>query len=368
MRICAALTAVLLAQCVERLAHDSGPEAVREAGCRSRVQRAVCAKRLPTKTWPREQQVFKNCVPKSRLTAAGNRHNDSVPDAEFASIQLCVVIQSRPVVGYLLDSKLSVPPLCCGCLTLPEPYQISTVPNPMNYRVNKTTSGTVLNHSDKFDFNMVNTNNLCCLPHFIGVIPETAGSKMEATPSNPQNLLMSLYLLPQPPSDAKSDVKHDIYTTLGCMTLDVPDSPHFLSQRVGKQKMGIRLICILHRLDDSGPVRQELSSSEVPLRAGEKEMHIRLETLRCVAKTLHFQEYKLNQVVKHYTNLFQGVGTLRVFASSGTILTELGSRGLSMTPERKRKSRAAAFAVKGTTPPHAAYPFLLAGSVAHTSP
>ena len=39
--------------------------------------------------------------------------------------------------------------------------------------------------------------------------------------------------------------------------------------------MGIRLLCILHMLDDSGPVRQELSSSEVPLRAREKEMHVR---------------------------------------------------------------------------------------------
>ncbi len=39
--------------------------------------------------------------------------------------------------------------------------------------------------------------------------------------------------------------------------------------------MGIRLVCILHRLDNSGPVRQELSSSELPLRAWEKEMHVR---------------------------------------------------------------------------------------------
>lgn len=39
--------------------------------------------------------------------------------------------------------------------------------------------------------------------------------------------------------------------------------------------MGIRLVCILHRPDDSAPVRQELSSSEVPLRAWEKEMHVR---------------------------------------------------------------------------------------------
>lgn len=60
------------------------------------------------------------------------------------------------------------------------------------------------------------------------------------------------------------------------------------------------------------------------------------------------------------------VGSFRAFASSGTILTSLGSRGFSVTPERK--SRAAAFVVKKTTPPHAAYLFLLAGSVAHTSP
>lgn len=39
--------------------------------------------------------------------------------------------------------------------------------------------------------------------------------------------------------------------------------------------MGIRLVCIPHRSDDSGPVRQELSSSEMPLRAWEKEMHVR---------------------------------------------------------------------------------------------
>ncbi|KAJ4946384.1 hypothetical protein JOQ06_024051, partial [Pogonophryne albipinna] len=44
-------------------------------------------------------------------------------------------------------------------------------------------------------------------------------------------------------------------------------------ERDGKAEMGIRLLCILHMLDDSGPVRQKLSSSEVPLRAREKEMH-----------------------------------------------------------------------------------------------
>lgn len=44
---------------------------------------------------------------------------------------------------------------------------------------------------------------------------------------------------------------------------------------LGKEEMCIRLVCILHRLDDSGPDRQELSSSEVPLRAREKEMHMR---------------------------------------------------------------------------------------------
>ncbi|CAB1449072.1 unnamed protein product [Pleuronectes platessa] len=45
------------------------------------------------------------------------------------------------------------------------------------------------------------------------------------------------------------------------------------NKRVGKEEMGIRLICILHRPYYSGPVRQELSSSEVPLRAREKETH-----------------------------------------------------------------------------------------------
>lgn len=39
--------------------------------------------------------------------------------------------------------------------------------------------------------------------------------------------------------------------------------------------MSIRLVCILLRLDVSGSDRQELSSSEVPLRAREKEMHVR---------------------------------------------------------------------------------------------
>lgn len=39
--------------------------------------------------------------------------------------------------------------------------------------------------------------------------------------------------------------------------------------------MCIRLVCILHRPDDSGSDRLELSSPEMPLRAREKEMHAR---------------------------------------------------------------------------------------------
>lgn len=39
--------------------------------------------------------------------------------------------------------------------------------------------------------------------------------------------------------------------------------------------MSIRLVCILLRQDVSGSDRQELFLSEVPLRACEKEMHVR---------------------------------------------------------------------------------------------
>lgn len=59
-------------------------------------------------------------------------------------------------------------------------------------------------------------------------------------------------------------------------------------------------------------------------------------------------------------------GSLRALASSGTVLTGRGSGGLGVMSERKRTSRAAAFAVEETPLPHAPHPFLLAGSVAHT--
>lgn len=42
-------------------------------------------------------------------------------------------------------------------------------------------------------------------------------------------------------------------------------------RQLGKEELSIRLVCILLRLDISGSDRQELSSSEVPLRAREKE-------------------------------------------------------------------------------------------------
>ncbi|TNN75897.1 hypothetical protein EYF80_013867 [Liparis tanakae] len=66
---------------------------------------------------------------------------------------------------------------------------------------------------------------------------------------------------------------------------------YILLPRVGREEMGIRLVCILHRLDDSGPVRLELSSSEVPLRTREKKMHLSDETqtqTTVAAKAAHF--------------------------------------------------------------------------------
>lgn len=49
----------------------------------------------------------------------------------------------------------------------------------------------------------------------------------------------------------------------------------FLESRVERKEMCIRLVCIPHRLRDSGPDRRELSSSEVPLRAGEEKRCMR---------------------------------------------------------------------------------------------
>lgn len=49
----------------------------------------------------------------------------------------------------------------------------------------------------------------------------------------------------------------------------------FSPTQLAKDEMCICLVCILRRLDDSGPDRQELSSSEVPLRAWQREMHVR---------------------------------------------------------------------------------------------
>lgn len=74
-------------------------------------------------------------------------------------------------------------------------------------------------------------------------------------------------------SESSSEIAWELRLHPKC-SIDGGFFPPFPGE-LGKEEMCIRLVCILHRLDDSGPDRQELSSSEVPLRAREKEMHMR---------------------------------------------------------------------------------------------
>lgn len=74
--------------------------------------------------------------------------------------------------------------------------------------------------------------------------------------------------------NSPSKIAWEWFLWLKCNTPVFFSSSSFPRQ-LGKAEMSIRLVCILLRLDVSGSDRRELSSSEVPLRAWEKGMHVR---------------------------------------------------------------------------------------------